>query len=110
MPSQRVDFNTLSHLTVEHRTKRLALLDKYSEVFFFENPRFVIIINQHELDVSADCKPPRLKVNYMSEDLQPLIEARIQELLRLSSVMLREGPQGGVFWGPVHSESKVRCV
>ena len=46
----------------------------------------------------------------MSEDLQPLIEARIQELLRLSSVRLREGPQGGVFWGPVHSESKVRCV
>jgi len=62
--------------------KILDLLDKYSENFS-ENPGFVIM-NQHELDVSADCKPLRLKVNYMLEDLKPLIEARIQELLMLS--------------------------
>jgi len=32
--SQRIDLNTLSHLSVEQRTKLLALLDKYSERFF----------------------------------------------------------------------------
>ena len=44
-------------------------------------------------------KPPRSKVNYMLEDLKPLIEARLQELLRLSSMhpqRIRGGPQGGV--------------
>jgi len=41
-------------LSTERRTKLLALLDKYSE--FSENPGFVII-NQHEFDNSADCRP-----------------------------------------------------
>jgi len=36
LPSQRIDLNTLSHLSVEQRTKHLALLDKYSECFFSE--------------------------------------------------------------------------
>ena len=36
LPSQRIDLNTLSHLSVEQRTKLLALLDKYSECFFSE--------------------------------------------------------------------------
>ena len=61
----------------------MALLAKYSECFS-EKPGFVTM-NHHELNVSADCKPPRLRLNYMLEDLKPLIEARIQELLRLSS-------------------------
>ena len=34
LPSQRIDLKTLSHLSVEQRTKLLALLDKYSECFF----------------------------------------------------------------------------
>jgi len=51
--------------------------DKYSK--FCETPGFVTI-NQHELDVSADCKPRRL------EDLKSLEEACIQELLRLNTV------------------------
>ena len=33
LPSQRIDLNTLSHLSVEQRTKLLTLLDKYSECF-----------------------------------------------------------------------------
>jgi len=33
LPSQRIDLKTLSHLSVEQRTKLLALLDRYSERF-----------------------------------------------------------------------------
>ena len=60
----------------------MALLNKHSDKYseFCETPRF-FTINQRELDVSADCKPRRL------EDLKPLVEARIQELLRLSTCM-----------------------
>ena len=39
-PSQRVDLMTLSHLSVEQRTKLLALLDKCSECFSEKNPDF----------------------------------------------------------------------
>ena len=93
MPSQRIDLKTLSHLSVEQKTKLLALLDNYSENLS-ENLGF-ITIDQHEFDNSADCKSPRLKVNYMLEDWKPLIEARLHELFRLSSVYLRV-----IKWGP----------
>ena len=111
LPSQRIDLNTLSHLSVEQRTKLLDLLDNYSENFS-KNPGFVTV-DQHEFDNSADCKPPRLKVNYMLEDLKPLIEAHLQELLRLSSVhpqRIARGPQRGVRRGPVQNGNKIRCM
>ena len=71
----------------------MALLDKYSECFS-ENPGF-FTVDQYKFDNFADFKPPRLKVNYMLEDLKPLIEARLHELFRLSSVYLKE-----IKWGP----------
>ena len=61
LPSQRIDLTTLSHLSVEQRTKLLALLDKYSECFS-GNPGF-FTVDQYKFDNFADCKPPRLKVN-----------------------------------------------
>jgi len=101
----------ISNLLAKQRTKLLALLDNYSENFS-ENLGFVTVY-QHEFDNFADSKPPRLKVNYMLEDLKPLIEARLQKLIRLSSVhpqRIRGGPQRGVCQGPVQSGSKIRCV
>ena len=71
----------------------MALLDNYSENFS-ENLGFVTVY-QHEFDNFADSKPPRLKVNYMLEDLKPLIEARLYEIFRLSSVYLKV-----IEWGP----------
>ena len=71
VPSQRVDLTTLSHLSVEQRTKLLALLDKCSECFS-EKPGF-FSVDQYKFDNFAVCKPPRLKVNYMLEDLKPLV-------------------------------------
>ena len=93
VPSQRVDLMTLSHLSVEQRTKLLALLDKCSECFS-EKPGF-FSVDQYKFDNFAVCKPPRLKVNYKLEDLKPLVEARLHELFRLSSVYLRV-----IKWGP----------
>ena len=80
VPSQRVDLMSLSHLSVEQRTKLLALLDKCSECFS-ENPDF-FSVDQYKFDNFAVCKLPRLKVNL--EDLKPLVEARLHELFRLS--------------------------
>ena len=88
VPSQRVDLTTLSHLSVEQRTKLLALLDKCSECFS-EKPGF-FLVDQYKFDNFAVGKPPRLKVNYMLENLKPLVEARLHELFRYSSVYLKE--------------------
>jgi len=51
----------------------------------------------------------------MLEDLKPLIEARLQELLRLSSMhpqRIRGGPQGGVCrgGGSTEWEQNKMCV
>ena len=93
MPSQKIDLATLAHLSVEQRTKLLALLDKCSECFS-EKPGFVSV-DQYKFDNFAVCKPPRLKVNYMLKDLKPLVEARLHELFRFSSMYLKE-----IEWGP----------
>ena len=69
LPSQIIDLATLAHLSMEQRTKLLALLDKYSECFS-EKPGF-FAVDQYKFDNFTDCKPPRLKVNYMLEDLKP---------------------------------------
>ena len=91
--SQRVDLTTLSHLSVEQRTKPLALLDQYLECYSGKSGFFSV--DWYKFDNFAVCKPPRLKVNYMLEDLKPLVEARLHELFTLSSVYLRV-----IKWGP----------
>jgi len=53
LPSQRIDLNTLSHLTVEQRTKLLALLNKYSECFSEKSGlcmklMFLLTLNQRD--------------------------------------------------------------
>ena len=52
LPSQIIDLATLVHLSVEQRTKLLALLDRYSECFS-EKPGLCTVL-QHEINVSAD--------------------------------------------------------
>jgi len=79
LPSQRNDLTTLSHLSVEQKTKLLALLDKYSECFFLK-PGLCTVL-QHEINVSADFKPKRLRAN-----LKPMVEAQINELLKLGII------------------------
>ena len=93
LPSQRIDLATLAHLSIDQRTKLLALLDKCSECYSGKPGFFTV--DQYKFDNFAVCKPRRLKVNYMLEDLKPLIEARLYEIFRLSSVYLRV-----IKWGP----------
>jgi len=59
LPSQRIDLTTLLHLSVEQRTKLLALLNKYSECF--SEKAGLCTVLQHKIDVSADFKPKRFR-------------------------------------------------
>jgi len=84
LPSQRIDLTTLLHLSVEQRTKLLALLDKYSECF--SEKRGLCTVLQHEINVSADFKPKRLRAYRVPENLKPMVEAQINELLKLGII------------------------
>jgi len=72
LPSQRIDLNSLSHLTVEQRTKLFALLDKYSE--YFSEKAGLCTVLQHEINVSADFKPKRLRAYRVPEKLKPMVD------------------------------------
>jgi len=79
LPSQRIDLNTLSHLSAKQKTKLLALLDKYSECFSEKHGLCTVL--QHEINVSADFKPKRLRAYRVPENLKPMVEAQINEFL-----------------------------
>ena len=92
LPSQRIDLATLAHLSVEQRTKLLALLDKYSECFS-EKPGLCTVL-QHEINVSADFKPKRLRAYRVPENLKPMVEAQINELLKLGIIKPSKSEMG----------------
>ena len=62
----------------------MALLDKYSECFS-EKPGLCTVL-QHKINVSADFKPKRLRAYRIPENLKPMVEAQINELLKLGII------------------------
>ena len=59
LPSSRIKPEKLSHLTAEQKQQFLALLDEYADVFS-ERPG-LCKVGQHEIHVTDDFKPKRLK-------------------------------------------------
>jgi len=70
----------------------LALLDKYSECFS-EKPGLCTVL-QHEINVSADFKPKRLRAYRVPENLKPMVEAQINELLKLGIIKPSKSEMG----------------
>ena len=62
----------------------MALLDRYSECFS-EKPGLCTVL-QHDINVSADFKPKRLRAYRVPENLKPMVEAQINELLKLGII------------------------
>ena len=79
-PSQIIDLDSLSQLTEEQRVKLLAILDQYAECFS-EKPGLCNVI-QHEINVSQDFRPKRMRAYRVTEHLKPMAEGQIQELLK----------------------------
>ena len=91
-PSQRIDLNTLFADCKPRRLEDLKSLSLLTSVSLMSlsadcKPRRLedlkplsLLTNVSLMSLSADCKPRRL------EDLKSLVEDRIQELLRLSTV------------------------
>lgn len=92
LPNQKIDTNSLSHLSEDQKTKLLALLDKYPECFS-DKPDLCKVI-QHEINVSADFRPKRLRVYRVPESLKPMVEAQSQELLNLGIIKPSKSEMG----------------
>ena len=84
LPSQKIDPDKLAHLTTEQQTELLAVLDKYPECFS-DVPGFCDIV-QHEIHVTEDFKPKRLREYSVPESLRSEVERQIQEMLQLGII------------------------
>ena len=71
-------------MTEVQRTELLEVLDKYPECFS-ETPGFCSIA-EHEITVTPDFKPRRMKAYKVPERIKPEVERQIQELLRLGFI------------------------
>ena len=92
LPSQKIDIESLSHLSEDEKARLLAVLDKYPECFS-EIPGFCDLI-QHEINVSDEFRPKRLRSYRVPENQKPKVEEKIQELLRLGIIKPSKSEMG----------------
>jgi hypothetical protein len=98
----------LSHLTETQRRQYLAILDRYASCFS-DTPGYCPIV-EHEIVVTADFVPRRLKAYRVPEKLKPEVDKQIQELLRLGYIHESTSPQASPLVCVIKKDSTVRCV
>jgi ribosomal protein L21E len=98
LPSQGIDPAKLAHLTETQQRQLYSVIDKFADVFS-EKPGFYPKV-EHEIKITEDFKPKRLRAYKVPELLKPEVDRQIQELLDLGIIR------------PSHSEmaSPVVCV
>ena len=84
LPSHRIDDEKLAHLTPEQKQQFLSLLDEFSDVFV-ERPGLYEAV-MHEIHVTPDFKPKRMKAYKVPEVLKPEVARQLQELLDLGFI------------------------
>ena len=83
-PSKRIDVEKLSHLSKSQQIELLKLLDKYS-VCFSETPGLCTLV-EHEVHVTPDFKPKRLREYKVPEKMKAEVDRQIQDLLQLGFI------------------------
>jgi RNase H-like domain found in reverse transcriptase/Reverse transcriptase (RNA-dependent DNA polymerase) len=91
LPSQKLSPEKLAHLTPTQRMQLLEVLDRHAEVFS-EVPGLCMAV-QHEIPISADFKPKRLRAYKVPEAYQAEVSRQIQELLSLGFIEASTSPQ-----------------
>jgi len=89
-PSQRIDSNALSHLSVEQRTELLDLLDACSAAFS-DTPGLCPLV-QHEIRVTDDFRPKRFQAYRTHEPLKAEVAKQIKQLLDLGFIKPSKSP------------------
>jgi transposase InsO family protein len=84
LPSQLIDRELLSHLSEEQKCQLLDILDKYQTVFS-DKPGFISGV-EHEIRVTSEFVPKRLRPYKVPEIIKEEVSNQIQEMLRLGII------------------------
>jgi len=84
-PSTKIEPEKISHLTDLQRQQLFAVLDKYAEVIS-DKPDYCPLF-KHEIKITPDFKPKRLRAYMVPELLKPEVERQIQEMLELGIIV-----------------------
>jgi len=84
LPSSRIEPAKLNHLSAEQKQQFLALLDEFADVFT-DKPG-LCKVGVHEINVTLDFKPKRLRAYKVPDVLKPEVARQIQELLDLGFI------------------------
>ena len=90
LPSVKIDHTKLEHLNADQKDALLKLLDEFADVFD-EKPG---LCNEgvHEIHVTPDFKPRRLRAYKVPELLKPEVARQLQELLDMGFIRKSTSP------------------
>ena len=84
LPSTKVDPSKLAHLSDTQCQELLSVIDKYPECFS-DTPGCCDAV-EHEIIVTPDFWPKRMKAYWVPEKLRPEVDKQIQELQELGFI------------------------
>jgi len=85
LPSSLIDSAKVAHLSDVERNQLFQVLDRYPQVFS-DKPGFCPMV-EHEIKLSGDFKPRRLRAYKVPELLKPAVDQQIQEMLELGIIV-----------------------
>ena len=84
LPSQKIDQTQIAHLSIEKQQALLELLDKFSSCFSDDPGLCTLAV--HEINLTPDFRPKRLRAYRVPEKLKPLVSIEIQRMLDLGVI------------------------
>ena len=108
LPSTKIDPSKLAHLSEQQRTEFLAVLDKYPECFS-ETPGYCDSV-EHEIIVTPEFRPKRMKAYRVPEKLRPAVDKQIKELEELGFIKESKSPMVSPLVCVIKKDKTVRCV
>jgi transposase InsO family protein/ribosomal protein L21E len=83
-PSKRIDPLIMAHLSEEEQKQLFEVLDRHSAVFV-DKPGYCPVL-EHEIKITPDFTPKRLKAYKVPELLKPEVQRQIEEMLSLGII------------------------
>ena len=90
LPSNRIDYQRLAHLTLNERAELLSLLDNFSDCFS-DSPGFCSLV-EHTIPLSGNFAPKRLPPYRIPLKLRSQVEQQLEELLKLGIIRHSKSP------------------
>jgi len=90
LPSHRIDYQKLTHLTLEERAELLSLLDNFVDCFS-DSPGFCSLV-EHTIPLTSNFVPKRLPPYRIPLKLRSQVEQQLEELLKLRIIRHSKSP------------------